>query len=64
MGAVIFFSIGMLFLFSIPIITSRMAKRMGRDPRKWFLFGLLLPVISTAILFCLKDLSEEQKTNF
>ena len=59
MGAVIFFSIGILFLLSIPIITSRMAKRMGRNARLWFVIGMLLPVIATFILFCLKDLSEE-----
>ena len=59
MGATIFISIGILFMLSIPIITSRLANRMGRNPKLWFLLGLLLPVISTFILFCLKDLSEE-----
>jgi len=59
MGAALFISIGLMFLLSIPIITSRMANRMGRNPKKWFVIGLLLPVISTLILFCLKDLSEK-----
>jgi Na+/melibiose symporter-like transporter len=61
MGAAIFFSIGILFLLSIPIITSRLAKRMGRDPNRWFFIGLLLPVIATFILFFLPDLSEKEK---
>ncbi len=61
MGAAIFFSIGILFLLSIPIITSRLAKRMGRDPKRWFFIGLLLPVIATFILFFLPDLSEKEK---
>ena len=61
MGAAIFFSIGILFLLSIPIITSRLAKRMGRDPNRWFFIGLLLPVIATIILFFLPDLSEKEK---
>ena len=60
MGAIIFCSLGLLFLLSIPIITSRLANRMGRNPWKWFLIGLLLPVIATFILFLLPDKSEEQ----
>lgn len=60
MGAFIFFSIGILFLLSIPIITSRLAKRMGRDPKRWFFIGLLLPGIATFILFFLPDLSEKE----
>ena len=61
MGAVIFVSMGVLFMLSIPIITSRLARRLGRDPRKWFLIGLALPVIATCILFFLPDLSEEKE---
>jgi Na+/melibiose symporter-like transporter len=59
MGAVMFMSLGILFLMSIPIITSRFAKRMGRDPRIWFLIGIILPVIATVILVFLPDLSEK-----
>jgi hypothetical protein len=58
MGAALFISIGILFLFSIPIITSRLAKRMGRNPILWFFIGLCLPVIATFILFLLPDRSE------
>lgn len=60
MGAVLFCSLGLLFLLSIPIITSRLAKRLGRNPVFWFFIGLCLPVISTCILFFLPDLSEEK----
>jgi MFS family permease len=61
MGAALFISMGIMFLLSIPLITSRLANRMGRDPKKWFVIGLLLPVIATFILFCLPDLSEDTK---
>ena len=58
MGAAIFFSIGLLFLLSIPIITAKLAKRMGRNGKIWFVIGLLLPVIATFILILLPDKSE------
>jgi MFS family permease len=61
MGAVIFFSLGLLFLLSIPIITARLANRFGRDPKIWFLIGLLLPVIATFLLLFLPDLSEKEE---
>ncbi len=60
MGAVLFMSMGVMFLLSIPIITSRLAKRLGRDPGIWFLIGILLPVIATFILVLLPDLSEKE----
>jgi Na+/melibiose symporter-like transporter len=60
MGAALFISIGIMFMLSIPIITSRLAKRLGRNPRTWFLIGILLPVVATFILFFLPDLSEEE----
>ncbi len=59
MGAVGFLSLGLLFLLSLPLITSRLAKRMGRDPKIWFAIGFLLPVIATFILFMLPDKSEQ-----
>jgi Na+/melibiose symporter-like transporter len=61
MGAAIFISLGILCMLSIPIITSKFAKRMGRNPKTWFLIGILLPVIATFILFLLPDKSEEKK---
>jgi hypothetical protein len=59
MGAALFISLGLIFLMGLPFITSRLAKRMGRDPKKWFMIGILLPGIATFILFFLKDLSED-----
>ena len=61
MGAAIFFSLGALFLLSIPIITSRLANRLGRNSKTWFIIGLLLPLIATIILFFLPDKSEDNK---
>lgn len=58
MGAVLFVSMGVLFMLSIPIITSRLAKRLGRSPVRWFFIGLVLPVIASFILLFLPDLSE------
>lgn len=63
MGAAIFISLGIIVMLSIPIITSRLANRLGRSPKIWFVMGMLLPVISTFILFFLKDLSEEDTVN-
>jgi MFS family permease len=60
MGAALFISIGIMFMLSIPIITSRLANRLGRNPKIWFVLGLLLPEISTFILFFLPDLSEKE----
>jgi Na+/melibiose symporter-like transporter len=61
MGAVMFMSLGLMFLLSIPIITSRFAKRMGRNQKTWFFIGILLPVIATLILVLLPDLTENGK---
>jgi hypothetical protein len=54
-----FVALGIAFMLSLPLITSRLAKRLGRNPRTWFLIGLVLPVIATFILFFLPDLSKE-----
>ncbi|MGZ3932510.1 MAG: hypothetical protein ACXVP0_14545 [Bacteroidia bacterium] len=55
-----FISLGLSIFFSQPIITYFFAKRMGRNPKKWFLIGMLLPGIASFIVFCLPDLSEEK----
>ena len=60
MGAAFFISLGLLALFSIPLITASFANRMGRNPIKLFFIGLVLPVIATFILFFLPDLSEKE----
>jgi MFS family permease len=61
MGAALFISMGLLALLSVPLITAAFANRMGRSPVKWFFIGMVLPVISTFLLFFLPDLSEEEK---
>ena len=55
-----FIMFGLTVMFSLPLITASFAKRMGRNPLKWFLIGILLPGIATFIVFFLPDLSEEQ----
>jgi len=60
MGAAIFFSIGLGFLFSIPLVTALFAKRMGRRPLVWFFIGLALPGIASLILFLLPDTSKDK----
>lgn len=60
MGAVMIMSMGLMFLLSIPLITSKFAKRMGRNPKIWFLIGVLLPVIATFIVLFLPDLSDKK----
>jgi Na+/melibiose symporter-like transporter len=62
MGAAMFIMLGLTVLFSLPLITASFAKRMGRNPKKWFLIGILLPAIATFILFFLPDLSEDGNT--
>jgi hypothetical protein len=61
MGAAIFFSLGLGFFFSIPLTTALFAKRMGRKPIVWFIMGMVLPLLSTVILFFLPDLSEKKE---
>lgn len=46
-------------LFGIPMATAMMAKGQGRNPFLWFALAYLLPVVSTASLFFLKDKSAE-----
>ncbi len=58
MGELIVF-FGLLLFFSVPLITARLAKRMGRRPWLWFFIGSVLPVIATLILCFMDDLSEE-----
>jgi hypothetical protein len=48
-------------LLSIPLITSKFAKRMGINPKLWFVLGLFLPLIATLILFILPDKSENNQ---
>lgn len=59
MGALMIISFGLTLLLALPTLTYFYAKQMGRNPRKWFLIGLLLPGIATIILSFLPDLSEQ-----
>ena len=52
--------IGILIFLSVPIITARFAKRMGRRPWLWFFIGMILPVIASFILFFLPDLTDSE----
>ena len=56
-----FICLGLSILLMLPIITSFFAKRMGRNPKIWFLIGLILPGIASVILFFLPDLSEDDE---
>ena len=55
-----FISLGLLMLMGLPTLTYFYAKQLGRNPKKWFLIGILLPGIATLILSFLPDLSEEE----
>lgn len=61
MGAGIFISLGLMMLLGLPTITYFYAKQLGRNPKKWFLIGILLPGVATLILSFLPDLSEDPK---
>lgn len=61
MGAAMFSGIVFMLLMGLPIMTYFYAKQLGRNPKKWFLIGLLLPGIATFILAFLPDLSESDK---
>jgi MFS family permease len=52
--------LGLLLLLSVPLITARLAKRLGRRPWLWFFIGIGLPVIASLILCLLPDLSEPE----
>jgi hypothetical protein len=50
-----------LMLLGLPLLTSAYAHHLGRNPKKWFLIGILLPGIATIILSFLPDLSQDDK---
>lgn len=55
-----FVSMGIMILMGLPALTYFYAKQMGRNPKKWFFIGILLPGIATIILSFLPDLSEQK----
>jgi hypothetical protein len=50
-----FIAMGIGFFLLLPYITSRLALRQGRDPKRWFIAGFFLPLIATLILFLLPE---------
>jgi hypothetical protein len=63
MGAVLFISLGLLMLLGLPTITYFYAKQLGRNAKRWFLIGILLPGIATIILSFLPDLSQVKNSD-
>lgn len=59
MGAIVFISLGLMMLLGLPALTYFYAKQLGRNARKWFFIGILLPGIATLILSFLPDLSQK-----
>lgn len=51
----------LILLMGLPMLTYFYAKQLGRNPKKWFLIGILLPGIATIILSFLPDLPEKEK---
>ena len=60
MAVVTFGSLALMMLLGLPTLTYFYAKQLGRNPKKWFLIGLLLPGIATLILSFLPDLSQKK----
>lgn len=60
MGALMVVSFVTLLFMGFPTLTYFYARQLGRNPKRWFLIGILLPGIATIILSFLPDLSEEK----
>jgi len=54
-----FISLGLTMLLGLPTLTYFYAKQLGRNPKIWFLIGIILPGVATLILSFLPDLSEQ-----
>jgi hypothetical protein len=63
LGLLFVSSLVLIFLLGLPTLTYFYARHLGRNPRKWFLIGLLLPGIATIILSLLPDRSERPETD-
>lgn len=50
-----FIALGLLMLMGLPAITYYYAKHLGRNAKRWFLIGVLLPGIATLILSFLPE---------
>jgi hypothetical protein len=63
MGALMVISLGLMMLLGLPTLTYFYAKQLGRNAKRWFLIGLLLPGIATIILSFLPDRSERENNS-
>jgi RsiW-degrading membrane proteinase PrsW (M82 family) len=61
MGALMIVGFVTMLLMGLPTLTYFYARQLGRNPRLWFLIGIILPGIATIVLSFLPDLSEEKK---
>ncbi|WP_317899282.1 hypothetical protein [Aurantibacillus circumpalustris] len=60
MGALMVASFVTMLFLGLPTLTYFYAKQLGRNPKKWFLIGIILPGLATIILSFLPDLSLEE----
>ncbi|MBL7933765.1 MAG: hypothetical protein JNL60_17815 [Bacteroidia bacterium] len=61
MGPLMIVSLALTLVLGLPTLTYFYAKQLGRNPKIWFLIGLVLPGIATLILSFLPDLSEQTR---
>lgn len=59
MMAASFILLGLTALMGLPVLTYFYAKHLGRNAKKWFLIGLLLPGIATIILSLLPEVKNK-----
>ena len=45
------------------VATAELARQKGYKGRWWFLFGTLIPIVSTIILFMLKNKRQHESSN-
>ena len=62
LAEILIFSLALLAIFSIPILTGSFARRMGRRFWLWFFLAMVLPLIATLLLSILPDLSETNES--
>jgi hypothetical protein len=57
MGLILLSSMALSAITVFPMIAGKLAERMGRSFKTWFIIGFFLPIISVFILFLLPDKS-------
>lgn len=60
MAAVMFGSLGILFLLILPVLTYYYARHLKRNPKLWLVIGILLPGIATIILSFLPEVKDNK----